>query len=598
MYKRFFSLLFILCLLQPVFAQQKTSLIKANTGDPAVYIRSVLATANKGGYKKMPVLKEEDDDRRKVTAIDKVYTRGAGKKMFEQNMPDIAAANDNGPAVSAIAMINNNLTNCTDCEGQDPMIAAGEKTIAVSNSSWLRFYDKVNGGLLLSISSTNLFERYLSATINGQPNPEFASNFYNTTNNVPYWCSKSSACKVDTVPKDPDTGENLPCVIDATAGLIQRAYDSRVFYQKESRRFIIIAALRNETSADNNYYNPDGDKDCSPYLVRLVGIAVSVSENPMDGFYIYRTGENNYRDWPNAVADQDYLVLAHKAGDKYSNGHSIVTVYNYRQMMAGVGPVINGFKILQNDDNGTPQTVIPISNTRTGNQSTAFFFLQNKNLGAGKIKIWYIKKPANPATIFQNPPSSLKEAGLLSYSDVDFTDGGYGGIVYSGKAIHFATHQRWESSSGTRQSGFAIHYFKIPVIGLNNGSYELSGAGLEHEVFDHAEFSYLNPSVAVDALQNVVMQFIRVPRSKNTTALPQVRYKVKFYQQAEWKSSILLKQWSQREDITYLEDKGKLMDYSWVAKDPFKLSVFWIANRVWTPGGDRTNIMQTDLGTF
>jgi len=171
---------------------------------------------------------------------------------------------------------------------------------------------------------------------------------------------------------------------------------------------VVIAALRPQTAKDNNCYNRDGsDHDCSQYLIRLVAIAISVSENPADGFHVYRTTENNYRDWPNAVVDQDYLVIAHKGGGAETNGQSIATVFSFRQMKDGVaGSSVKGFRIRQVNDQ-TPVAVVPVANVLTDVYSQAFFFIEN--LGSGKIKIWYIKKPSDTSAIFpETHPHGLR----------------------------------------------------------------------------------------------------------------------------------------------------------------------------------------------
>lgn len=578
---------------------KKVKLIKANTGNPAEYIRQLRVSG------KLTINRNLEKDAEMDIEKDKNYnfkkTGGLKTKqntMFEVTNDRPQLSEQPRPAIASLLVVNKDLE---DRGGPDPMVAVGEEIIAVSNTGWIRFYNKGTGKSVFTTSATGLFERYFTPTINGAPNPDYASNFYNIPADLPYWCSKSAPCATNTTGTDPVTGINKPCPEETDEGVIQTAYDTRVFYQKEHKRFVVVSALRNESSRDHNQYNVSGDRDCEQYLIRLVGIAVSVSEDPNDGFHIYRTGENNYRDWPNAVLDKDYLVIANKSGDEKSNGHSIVTVYNFQQMKDGVGPTIDGFSILQDDAQNTPQTVVPVSNFLTNYMSEAFFFLQNKGTGSNKARIWYIKKPATPAAIFSNPPTALTLAGELSVSGADFVNGGNMGLVYHSKAIYFVTHQKFEDATNSKKAGYGINYYKIPVIHKSNNTYEVSqnaDQGFVHQVFSSDNYSYLNPSIAVDAFKNLAMQFVRVGRSKTSGEKPQIRYKVKFVQDADWRSSILSKEWGIEEDADYVEEKGKLTDYSYIVKDPYKISVFYLAHKISATGTSGVYIGKVDLASF
>ena len=72
------------------------------------------------------------------------------------------------------------------------MIAVGEKTILVANTSWMKFFDKSTGNVLEETNLISLFWRYLSPTIPGtsQPNPDYATNFYDLPYDVPLACTK------------------------------------------------------------------------------------------------------------------------------------------------------------------------------------------------------------------------------------------------------------------------------------------------------------------------------------------------------------------------------------------------------------------------
>lgn len=569
-------------------------LVKANTSSPAEDMKKVRLAYQKNKSKVVQAEERYSFEKRRGQTLAGRNFRGQVTNI----KPEPKFEETPSQQISAVGKIN---LVTGDDGGPDPMVAVGEKTILVGNTGWIKFFDKATGQVLEETNATSLFWRYLSPTIPGtnQPNPEFASNFYNIPKDLPYYCSKSNPCHVERCEAGTSYDEkNLPCgETDTTienAGLINEAYDLRVFYQKEHKRFVLIAALRNQSSKDNNCYNRDGSLDCSQYLIRLVAIAVSVSENPADGFHIYRTGENNYRDWPNASVDQDYLAIANKSGDSSSNGRSIVTVFSFSQMKDGVGPTIDGFRIKQDDAAKTPQAVIPVANLQTNVYSRAFFFIEN--LGSGKIKVWYFKKPSTANNIFQNPPTQLKEAGEVSIDEADFSGGAFAGVTYYDGMLYTVSYQNFDTATNTKRDGFGLNVFQIPIINKTTGEYEVSqkaSDGFQHSVFKSNDYSYLDPALAVDAFKNIVIQFIRIPRSKSSVDKPQIRFKVKFSNKSEWENSVLVKKWDIDE-----EGNDRLVHYSWVTKDPFSLSQFWQAHIFKANGKTGTWIGRIDLGKF
>lgn len=517
-----------------------------------------------------PVVFEEAYDFEKAGGLARKPEVAGLSGKFSTVKPEIGRAKFQF-ASSVTVRMNNDLGNLG---GPDPMVAVGEKTVLVANTTSFKFFDKATGQVTYANDVTNLFSMYLLPS-----SSQWLNNFYNVPWDVPYYCSKDTPCNKAgvSVKHDPNTGLRLPCEEKTDEGTARDAYDMRVIYQKEHRRFVIVAALKNNTSRDNNYYNPSGSRDCSQYLLRLVGIAVSVSENPADGFHFYRTEENNYRDWPNVVVDQDYLVIAHKGGGQFSEGTSIVSVYPFRQMMVGTQNV-EGFFIKQITPMGvSPKAVIPVTNLETDHKSQAFFFIEHANGDQGQIKIWYIKKPSDPATIFNNPPTQLREAGgQLIVAGANFTGGYYAGVTYFKDQIYMVSHQLFFESSSLFRKGYGLNVFRIPVHSLNSGGYEPTTVGLERQVFKHENYSYLFPSIAVDVFRNLAIQFVRIPRDKHASEKPQIRTKVKFSQDTDWRDSQLVKEW------TVEHDGSKLVHYSWIVKDPFNIAHFWHAHRLTT----------------
>jgi hypothetical protein len=571
------ALLELLIFISPALAQKTDAgLVKANIGSPAAYMRGVRNATRLTTRRKLTPEQEYDFE----------------KAPQWRGQDDIAVAAERGRAVEVkpepkvrdrplfLENPQRRINIGVQAEGgPDPMVAVGDRTIVVANFKWIKFFDKKTGSMPLSTNATALFWKFLNPEIQegpqtGQPNPEYISNHLDIPADVPYWCGKERACK--TGPIDPISGNRLPCTNLTDEGLVQTGYDVRVYYQKEHKRFVIVAALKNETSRDNDDYNRPPTRDCSKYLARFVGIAVSLTEDPNDGFHVFRTRENNFRDWPRVVVDQDYLTLAHNGGGENSLGNSIVTVYSFRAMKDGLGTVSH-FTIPQ-VPNG-PVAVVPVANLLTNHMSQTQFFVEHANAADGIIKILYFKKPADPAAIFQNPPTSLTTAGIITVPGARFSGGAFAGITYFDENIYTVSYQKFATETFLHRHGYGLNFFRIPVIAKTNGHHEATVVGLEHNVFKDADYSFSHPSLAMDLFKNVVIQFIRIPRDKNSSEKPQLRYKIKFAGNPDWNRSKLVQEWT-----SFPATNKKLVDYSWITKDPFELAHFWHAHAHAVPG--------------
>lgn len=571
------TLLELLIFVSPTLAQKTDAgLVKADTGTPAAYMRAVRNASKLTRRKATPEAEYDFEKTPKWRGQDDIAAVPDSRQAVEVK-PELKLKDR--PLFLENPQRRINIGLGAD-EGPDPMVAVGDRTIMVANTTWIKAFDKRTGAMTLNITATALFWKFLNPIIPagapnaGQPNPDFISKSLNIPADVPYWCGKERACQ--TGPIDPISGNRLPCDNLTTEGLVQTAYDVRVYYQKEHRRFVIVAALKNETSRDNDDYNNPPTRDCSKYLARFVGIAVSRSENPNDSFHVFRTKENNFRDWPRAVVDQDYLTLAHNGGGEKSLGTSIVTVFSFTQMKDGFGTIAN-FTIPQ-VLNG-PVAVVPVANLLTNHMSQTQFFVEHENASDGIVKILYFRKPADPATIFHNPPTSLTLAGIITVPGARFTGGAFAGITYFDESIYTVSFQTFEAETFLHRKGYGLNFFRIPVIAKTNGHHEATVVGLEHEVFKDFDYSFSDPSLAIDPLKNIVIQFIRIPRDKKSAEKPQLRYKIKFAGKPEWNRSKLVQEWTS----STTGDK-KQVDYSWITKDPFEFSHFWHAHKYVAPG--------------
>jgi len=98
------------------------------------------------------------------------------------------------------------------------------------------------------------------------------------------------------------------------------------------------------------------------------------------------------------------------------------------------------------------------------------------------------------------------------------------------------------------------------------------------------------PAVAVNRLNDVVISFLRYPAAINTTKRSQIRYKVLFHDETEFRSSGLAKE----SEVPGNETLD--IDYSWVTQDPFHLNDYWIANSFRNKDGGRsTHVAKVSL---
>lgn len=196
----FTGILQLMCLVA-VCQTQKPLLVKASTGNPTDYMRKVSIINKQLIFNKTSENETYSFEKKKPSLItNKNYSpavNGGGQSVMVK--PEITVQEK--PSVAAAATIRiNNIISKGDRSDPDPMPAIGEKTILISNASWIKFFDKSTGQMLVETSTTALFWRFLSPVIPGEntPNPEYASNFYNIPKDIPYPCSKSKPCPMFT----------------------------------------------------------------------------------------------------------------------------------------------------------------------------------------------------------------------------------------------------------------------------------------------------------------------------------------------------------------------------------------------------------------
>jgi hypothetical protein len=453
--------------------------------------------------------------------------------------------------------LNTNTTyffNATHMSGLDAMVAVGQNFVIASDAGQISMYKKSNGQNIFNTNADDFFSIFLSPTIGGNANPNYIT-FPDVPANIPWYCNR------DDYNPNTTTGK----------GLIQDAYDVRIMYEKSHRRFVVLAALRNQvTRTCTPCVNPDQKKDCKDYAIRLVAWAVSASEDPSQGWYFYRTGKSNYRDWPRFTVDQDYLVIANNGpGD---NNSALVQVYSFPDMVQAKSSV-RKFTIKRQDAMSPVKSVIPIPNHPSNSLENYLYFAQKVDDSRG-LSIWYIKKPGVRSAIFDNPPSFLSPAGTIKFETKKFKDP-LSGIIYSDGKIWVVSNQVAYGASNNKNAGYGLNVFKIPVKQGNNGNKIVSMLpmdGFWHSFYSHPDYSYEKPAIAVNIFKDMAISFIRYPVAKNSNEKSEVRYKAFFHGEVEPRGSVLVKE-SERSET------GKLkIDYSWLTHDPYETMHFWVAH--------------------
>ncbi|NOQ22831.1 MAG: hypothetical protein GQ565_09345 [Candidatus Aegiribacteria sp.] len=94
-------------------------------------------------------------------------------------------------------------------------------------------------------------------------------------------------------------------------------YDVRVHFDHYAKRFIIACNSRHQGLS----YGNDDDMSPKDHMVRrYLAFAVSVSEDPRDGFHTYISTEYAFLDWPRITAVNGLLMLTHRGSWNEKDG--------------------------------------------------------------------------------------------------------------------------------------------------------------------------------------------------------------------------------------------------------------------------------------
>lgn len=522
------------------------------------------------------------DERYEIEAED-AFTFEEAKPQFRKNLTwkkvdKMEIVKKDPPKLNAKALIKSQWD--VDFGGVDPMLAVGHEYMVVCDGYSLGYYNKTGQNINKGTLATNvrqLFALFLDRNLaDGSANPNHPNNWFpDILTDVP------DACNISDPNGDPDDG------------IIQAAYDTRVLYEKTYKRFVILCAIRNHCWGCSGC-NVAEKNICKNNSVRLFAWAVSVSQDPRDGFYVYMNGTNNVRDWPRVVVDQDYMVVAHDG--KGRMGSPAITIYSWPDLVAGSG---SPRKVKFLSDQISPRMYIPVHNRLPASNQLIFAH----KFSDSHIGFYHIKKPGIRSDIFKSGaivrPSPI---GSISYSDKIFK-GPLSGITYDNKGIHFATTGVEGGQTATAAPRYAARVWTVPVVSGSGGSLSFPPLLNEATGYVHCKiassFSYEQPAIAVDILNNIFVGFVRSSVTADGRP-PEIRYTIwKYGEQEPANSTLLRKSESQPtyrcvtcstdipDNLTNKDGDNHYIDYAWAVADPAETAVFWLAHTYFNSSGQR-----------
>ena len=453
--------------------------------------------------------------------------------------------------------------------GYDPMIAVGHKFIMVSQDHEVAFFNRdgqllaPRNGLPVQMSADEFFATFVAAdNANGTPNEQNINRHIGTGP----WFAECHAVQTPN-----------PCIVEF--------YDTRVIYDRTSRRFVVVSAARGDklTFADGT-----ATKATDPAVRRYFAIAISKTEDPRDGFWQYMTTESSYSDWPRVIAQHGVVVMAHNSyqTQEWREGPTPTAYIFPMDSLKNGRPRPPSWKLFASE---TDANVVPVANhgTITGDWTS----LTRRD---GDVLHLYSFR----AFASLSQPSSVKHTSVTL--DATLPDQRNVFDVRRGDNLYLAGHLKVEDMvANVRPARYSVRVVRIPLIlgtaGLPAPSTLPSRGFLDtyfglHATSDAASdrVSYEVPSVAVTQDGNMVFVYGRIPVQTASPLFPEARYSVYYADARGLSRSRLLKagEWmptarfdSLATTVTvrpFVNGGGKL-DHTSASVDPVDDRTVWIA---------------------
>ena len=483
----------------------------------------------------------------------------------------------------------------------DPQIAVSKKHVLVSAGSVIAMYDR-SGNLLTAKSGGTLQNPLTTATLY-QPlldpdNPESVNSFLNLPEGL--------KCNAK---KDPATHPS------ATKFCLNEFYDTRLMFDTKRERFWIASLARNAAAK----YDDAGNSITDPMILMgrrsYLFVAVSKTEDPRDGFYLYWWNgaidmgacntpiafpcpnstqfiPGDAGDYPEIAVGDEYFVETHNVNnmlggrgyglvlvalaDQLANGKCNDCAWNYWDLTDLEGDVINRIAPVQRLGTPTPDT-------------TFIAHFEGKDL-----LLWGLA----PGGTHDKPPALLRASGKTKRAFTGANDppklpgGVAGGTFFSGitagmpfNAVHhndrvyLTSHDcaTFPDSPKSPSCTSSVRFIRVSVanfpLAVSLGLPTDSASGFLDKTFglrgpgddDDAVVYYGTPGISVTRNGDIVLVYQRAGAS----TYPEARYNVWYREEADLRGSRTLHEGNLSTSLS--------VHYAGIALDP-DLETVWMAH--------------------
>lgn len=453
--------------------------------------------------------------------------------------------------------------------GVDPMIAAGDEFLIVSQDHRLAFYQKDGTQLGSDISSTDFFQDMIDAANDNQ---------FSWLGDAPH--KVTDACNTDS------GGE------DYSKRWLNEAYDTRVVYEPVNKRFIIVSAVRNTVwryKANANYNAGASSNVCDKWAVRIFAFAISKTNDPRDGFYKWYWTKNNYRDWPRIYADQDVLTVAHNGGGPSGVITPSIYVISLKDMIAAK----SNPRYFTYMDDDYPGAVIPVNMYKKSGSAYSNFLMYVRANGS-KAELYYLKKSSDMWT--NKPDLDETDIDLGTNLDLNWQErpAYRNGKIYMTNIVSAAA-----AVKNKRPDVYGFWLYRLPLsidgddISFNESSSLLMKQHYKPTAASGTNYeSYDMPSLAVNSAGTILAAYGRWAKTGSSSFInPESRYFEHIEGETNHRNSHVLKAgdatpqfkqtgWTANvvDGFYHSYSSDVYLDYTTVVADPSDSKVFWIAN--------------------
>lgn len=444
--------------------------------------------------------------------------------------------------------------------GHDPQVAAGDRTLMVYTSHTYQLFDKATGQHLparegdeiapMGDFSTLFGPLWAPRPHRGGPNPDSINH------------------RLHFVPGDPLTCD--PMKPRAGNACVQEFYDTRVLWDPQRRRFWVESAARNHLWA----CTPTAQKPCTEPKEstsqhrRFIAVAVSLTEDPRDGFHRYVLVDE-YADWPKIGIHDRYLILNHR-------GDSHLYVFDADKLAAGNpdrGPVL----LATLDARSFPGARFLAPVTHHGPSDGATYLLGSN--GSRKVIPFALVNPdpsrAMPPRIVAGPAVTLGENVVTLENNAVFRDG----------KLHF-TFDEWVPGALAHEPYRRVRVVRLPVQrdGARvwssddpaRGYLDVAIGGREPDDAPGDVIEYEKPALDVNARGDMVIVYSRRGYRTRGELPPEVRYSIFYGGEPRPRPGVLLRRGSTM-GLPDIDTPEAGIDLSFAQTDPDDATV-WITH--------------------